>query len=215
MKKLLCLLVLGLMANSATGQENLLEGKTLADFGYFLADNGVQEEVFQLADGVLKISGTPMGWLETKKDYKNFTLKAEIRYPEENPNANSGLFLRLVGRGPAFLPPCVEVQMKTGNIGDVFGFWGYTVLGDAARAKTKENAIGGKMHTLTKIRCAQKPGTDAWNQVEITCFEEVVVVRVNGVIVNVAYGVQNVPGKIAFQSEGGVVWFRNAVVTEE
>ncbi|MDO4583770.1 MAG: DUF1080 domain-containing protein [Planctomycetia bacterium] len=200
-----------------TGEKRLFENPTLENFDFFLADNGQKEETFQFtSDGILKVSGTPFGWLETKESYRNFTLKVEVRYPDAEVEANSGLFLRIGEKNGSFLPPCLEIQLKTGSVGDIFGFHGYTLFGTSERSRMKEKtAAGGKLHAVAKFQDGQKAGTDVWNQLEVTCFEDFVLVRVNGKIVNWAYKAPVLEGKIGFQSEGGEVWFRNAIVIEE
>jgi len=52
-----------------------------------------------------------------------------------------------------------------------------------------------------------------WNSMEILCNEELLVVVVNGKIVNWATGTEVVAGRIGLQSEGGPIEFRNAVLT--
>ncbi|MHC4589351.1 MAG: 3-keto-disaccharide hydrolase, partial [Planctomycetota bacterium] len=48
-----------------------------------------------------------------------------------------------------------------------------------------------------------------WNDYEIIVDGGSVVLKVNGHVVNEAWGVQEVPGKICLQSEGAEIHFRN------
>ncbi len=204
---------------------HLFDGKTINDFDFYLADDGKKEDVFHLEDGILKVSGTPFGWLSPKGiSVRNFTLKVEVRYPQNDPKPNSGLFLRIVDSEPRpepkFLPPCFECQLQTGNIGHLFGFHGHVLRGPADRYIYRARSENGgkfqaELHKLVNFQTNQKPGTESWNLVEVTCYEDLIFVRVNGVLVNWAHDALNVEGKIGFQSEGGEVWFRNAVLYAE
>ena len=202
--------------NATPEGENLFAGKTLDDFDAFLVDDGQKDKVFKLEDGILKISGTPFGWLAPKgKTYKNFTLRTEIRHPNSSERANSGLFLHIMKPTETFLPHCLEVQMQTGNVGAIFSFHGEKLSGDADRTSQKSNQVGGDMTIVNRFQSGQIQDPEVWNKVEVTCFESLVFVRVNGVLVNWAYGVEPQAGQLGFQSEGGEVWYRNAYIVEE
>ncbi len=71
------------------------------------------------------------------------------------------------------------------------------------------------MTIVNRFQSGQIENPEVWNKVEVTCFESLVFVRVNGVLVNWAYGVEPQAGQIGFQSEGGEVWYRNAFIIEE
>ncbi|MDO4629560.1 MAG: DUF1080 domain-containing protein [Planctomycetia bacterium] len=194
----------------------LFENVTLDDFDCFLVDNGKKEEVYKLEDGILKVSGTPFGWLATKEKYRNFALSVEVRYPTDNKNANSGLFLRITeteeALEPKFLPPCIECQLQTQNIGHLFGFHGHTLNGAADRYTYRAKKEGGvaELHKLMNAKNNQLEGTEAWNKVDVFCHNDLILVLLNGKLVNWATNATNVAGTIGFQSEGGEIWFRNA-----
>ncbi len=194
----------------------LFENATLDDFDCHLVDNGKKEEVYKLEDGILKVSGTPFGWLATKEKYRNFALSVEVRYPTDNPKANSGLFLRILeteeALEPKFLPPCIECQLQTQNIGHLFGFHGHTLNGAADRYTYRAKKEGGiaELHKLVNAKNNQLEGTEAWNQVNVFCHDDLILVMVNGKLVNWATNATNIAGAIGFQSEGGEIWFRNA-----
>jgi len=225
-------LFIGLQAVSAIAAEDApkerkvwtLEGKTLDDFDCWLMDNGKKEDVFRIEDGILKVSGTPFGWLSPKdEEFRNFILTADVRYPTDNDKANSGFFLRIVETPdrpePLFLPPCIECQLQTKNIGHLFGFHGHTLIGAEDRYSyrariEKDGKFIPELHKLMNFQDAQKPGTEEWNRVVVICYEDAVSVFVNEKPVNWACRVSNVAGKIGFQSEGGEIWFRNVKIGE-
>ncbi len=194
----------------------LFENATLDDFDCYLVDNGKKEDVYKLENGVLKVSGTPFGWLATKEKYQNFALSVEVCYPTDDPKANSGLFLRIAEMTerpePQFLPPCIECQLLTQNIGHLFGFHGHTLNGASERytyhAKKEEGSVA--FHKLLNTKNNQLEGTEAWNQVNVFCHDDLILVMVNGKLVNWATNATIIAGAIGFQSEGGEIWFRNA-----
>lgn len=201
-----------------------LEGKTLDDFDCWLMDDGKKEDVFRIEDGILKVSGTPFGWLSPKgESFRNFILIAEVRYPTDNDKANSGLFLRITDTPdrpePLFLPPCIECQLLTQNIGHLFGFHGHALIGAEERysyrpRSEKDGKSVAELHKLMNFRNAQNSGVEEWNRVVVICYEDAVSVFVNEKPVNWACRATNVAGGIGFQSEGGEVWFRNVTVGE-
>ena len=170
-------LTLGLFTHTVSAQERqapkavwTLDGKTLNDFECFL-DGGVKkEDVFKLEDGILKVGGTPFGWLAPKDlKLRNFVLTAEICYPTDDPNVNSGFFLRMTDGEdrptPAFLPPCIECQLQTQNMGHLFGFHGHTLIGAAERYDYRPRSVDGEkvraeLHRVKNVKNAQKPGKE-------------------------------------------------------
>lgn len=221
-------LTLGLFTHTVSAQERqapkavwTLDGKTLNDFECFL-DGGVKkEDVFKLEDGILKVGGTPFGWLAPKDlKLRNFVLTAEICYPTDDPNVNSGFFLRMTDGEdrptPAFLPPCIECQLQTQNMGHLFGFHGHTLIGAAERYDYRPRSVDGEkvraeLHRVKNVKNAQKPGKE-WNKMVIICHEDSIFVLLNGQPVNWVCNASNIEGKFAFQSEGGEIWFRNVKI---
>lgn len=197
-----------------------LEGKTLADFDGFLEGGTKLEDTYKIEDGILKVSGTPFGWLSPKDlKCKNFVLHFDVRYPTENPKVNSGIFIRLNDDpnrpDPKFLPPCIECQLENQNIGHLFGFHGFTLVGASDRYIYRSPDTGKtELHRVNHARNLQKEGTEAWNRVAIICYEDMITVFVNGRPANWVCNAQNQEGKIGFQSEGGEIWFRNIAIFE-
>ena len=114
--------------------------------------------------------------------------------------------MRITGK-PRALPKCVEAQLKSGSAGDIYGFHGFRVEGDPARARSAENERVGKLSGVSKIKGNEKqPGE--WNVYDITLKGEDLTLLINGEKVNQATGCDVVAGKIGLQSEGGEIHFR-------
>ena len=75
----------------------LFNGKNLDNWTKVLVDSSADlDDVFQVEDGVIKISGNPFGYMRTNESYSNYSLHVEWRWPQEP--TNSGLFLVKVKR---------------------------------------------------------------------------------------------------------------------
>ncbi len=199
----------GQLASAADKPEgvNLFDGKSLAGWEHYLVKPDVKmTDVWSVADGLLVCKGEPMGYLATKKEYTNFRLIVEWRWAPGKPAGNSGVLLRITGK-PQALPKCAEAQLKSGSAGDIYGFHGFAVKGDAGRAISAKGEMIGKLSGVTKIKGAEKePGK--WNEYDITLNGGDIAVLVNGEKVNEATDLDVVPGKIGLQSEGGEIHFR-------
>jgi hypothetical protein len=202
-------------AASAFGQTVLFEKKNLADWDFYVDKEGVKvEDVFSFSnDGRLLCTGKPFGYLATKESYKNFKLSLEWCWSQGKEPTNSGIFLKITDQPKgAFLPKTVEVQLHHKNAGDVWAFHGRTIIDSGDRFASVDSPDIGKFTGVKKVLDAEKaPGQ--WNNMEILCIEGLLVIVVNGNIVNWTTGAEAIKGRIGFQSEGGPVEFRNAVLT--
>jgi hypothetical protein len=204
------------IAVSAFGQTNLFEKQNLADWDFFVVKEGVKAaEVFSFADNgqVLRCTGQPFGSLATKESYKNFKFTVEWRWPEGEKPTNSGVFLGITEQPKdSFLPKAFEVQLQHKSAGDIWAFHGRKLTDSANRFQNAESPDIGKFSGVKKILDMEKePGQ--WNTMDILCNEGLIVVAVNGKIVNWTTGAESVAGRIGLQSEGGPIEFRNAVLT--
>ncbi len=199
-------------ADKPEGSVDLFDGKSLAGWEYFLVEPDVKmADVWSVSDGLLICKGEPMGYLATKKEFTNFRLIVEWRWAPGKPAGNSGVLMRITGE-PKALPKCAEAQLKAGSAGDIYGFHGFQVKGDAARARTAEGEMIGKLSGVSKIKGNEKePGE--WNKYEITLNGGDLTLLVNGEKVNEATDCDVVAGKIGLQSEGGEVHFRTVQLT--
>jgi hypothetical protein len=190
----------------------LWNGKDLSSWSFFLVDpNAKMGDVWSVRDGMIVCRGVPLGFLMTKDTFTSYRLVVEWRFApgtavtkEKAPN--SGVFLRLNGelRG---LPRTYEVQLKTGDAGDVYGFWGMKVAGDPARAKSGKNDAMGEMTGVSKAAAAEKP-VGEWNRYEIVLDGPRLEVTLNGTKVNSVTAADVVAGHVGLQSEGAEVHFR-------
>jgi hypothetical protein len=197
-------------SRSAAGYGNkyeiqLFNGRDLSGWEHFLEGEGARmEDVWSVQDGTLICRGEPRGHLHTAADYESFLLAVEWRWPAEP--GNSGVLMRITGE-PAMLPNCVEVQLRSGSAGDMYGFSGFKIGGDPDRLS--EGSIGWSLARI--VGNENEPGE--WNRYDITADGDRITVLLNGMLVNDATGCDVRPGRIGLQSEGGIIHFRKVAVT--
>ena len=215
-------LLAGLCASSVFAADatpvKLFNGKDLSGWKHFLVDPKVPAgDVWSVKDGVLVCKGDPLGYLHTEAEYTSFKLLVEWRWA---PGAaarlgkvpNSGVLMRVTPQ-PKGVPPAYEAQLQAGNAGDLYGFWGYPLEGDAAvRREAKGHELLGDMVGYKKVLAAENPEGE-WNTYEITFDGPSLFVFINGKKVNEAKGAKVFPGRIALQSEGGEIHFRRVELT--
>ncbi len=178
----------------------LFNGKDLSGWTYHLRDSDAKmEDVWSVNDGVLVCKGNPIGYIRTKKDYQNYVLKLQWRFDPEKGPGNSGVLLRAVGPDKVW-PKSIEAQLHSLNAGDFWNIDGVKMTVDADRTKGRRTV---KLHETN-----EKP-LGEWNQYEIIVDHGTITVKVNGLVQNRATDCEEVTGKIALQSEGATIHFRD------
>ncbi|MCS7299988.1 MAG: DUF1080 domain-containing protein [Fimbriimonadales bacterium] len=184
----------------------LFNGRDLSGWKAYLADpNAKMEDVWRVENGILICKGEPLGYIYTEQDYKNYVLRLEWRWAPGKQPGNSGVLLRVHGEHKIW-PRSVEAQLMHMNSGD---FW----LIDGAPLETDPAFVdkNAERHRWRK-KTTEKPAPE-WNQYEIIVYKDRVILRVNGETVNEGKGAEEIAGKIALQSEGGEIHFRNIEIT--
>jgi hypothetical protein len=192
----------------------LFNGKDLSGWSHYLWDSKNKAEdtttpvsaVWTVEDGILICKGRPTGYLRTLKEYENYKLQVEWRWPEGTTSGNNGVLIHTttpnaLGQWPMSL----EVQLAFGNAGD---FW---VIGTTLELPNPEGRIQGRRH-LNLTDNSEKPAGQ-WNQMEIIAKGDEVTVYVNGDLVNQASKLSQSKGAVALQSEGALVHFRKVELT--
>lgn len=203
------------LPNVAEAQEkktiDLFNGKNLTGWEYYLVDDDVKmEDVWSVKDGILVCKGTPMGYLATKKKFKNFKLVVVWRWAPGKEPGNSGVLMRITGE-PDKLPKCVEAQLQSGSAGDIWAFKGFKVTTDSNRFRERDSKDLGHFVGVSKESGNEKePGE--WNEYEITLNGGHLILEVNGKKVNECTGCDVVAGQIGLQSEGGEIHFKTVKI---
>lgn len=195
---------------------DLFKSARLSDFkGHLVKKDVPLSEVFSLENGILSVKKEPRGWLETKRSWHNFVIRAEVRYPDGPEKVNSGIFLRINGEHYlGYSPRSVEVQMEPKSIGLLMSFYDMKMSGPENRFSINRKHWSGVRRTVERFTDPEIVNFKNWQKLEILCCEDVVVVSINDRIVNWAEGIENISGRIGFQSEGGAVDYRNVKIEE-
>jgi len=193
-------------ASAITAEESkqarqLLNGKDLSNWTWVTDKQGSKlDDVWSVKDGVLSCTGSPRGYVRTKKeDYRDYSLIVEWRWPGKD--GNNGVLVHTSTPGALGVwPKSIEVQLAHGNAGD---FW---VIGTDLDVPNEESRKKGRRH-LNLTDDSEEP-LGEWNRMEITCKGDEIVVKVNGELVNHAENCSVAQGAISLQSEGTPIEFR-------
>jgi putative membrane-bound dehydrogenase-like protein len=181
----------------------LFDGKSLAGWTAFLGDSGARmEDVWSVADGVLRCKGQPIGYIRTEKDYTSFELVVEWRFPAGGQPGNSGVLMRMQGPDKVW-PRSIEAQLMHRNAGDIWNI-------DEFPMETERARTNGR-HTAKALPCNEKP-IGEWNRYRITLDGGDLTLEVNGEVQNRARWCEPLPGKICLQSEGAPIEFKSVVL---
>ncbi len=180
-------------------QVTLFDGHGLDAWAAHLPEGTKLEDVWTVRDGVLVCKGNPPGYIYTRDDFASYVLKLEWRWnPETKQTGNSGVLLRVVGPHKVW-PRCVEAQLQADNAGD---FWN---IDEFPMQVVAERTSG---RNTKKTHHAERP-VGEWNEYEIIVAGPRITLNVNGETLNEAWDVQETPGRIALQSEGTEIHFRD------
>ncbi len=183
-------------AISPTNKIELFDGKSFSGWTFVSkGTNAPAESIWSITNGVIHCLGKPTGYARTLKNYRDYQLHAEWRFPEGA--GNSGVFLH-VNPPDKVWPQCFEAQLQSGSAGEIRLNGGSHIEGLDANAKTVPH----------QQPSSEKP-LGEWNSYDIICHSNSISVRVNDIVQNKISGISVSSGAIALQAEGKVVDFRN------
>ncbi len=193
-------------ASEQKESEAIFNGKDLSNWEFVNKEDVKMEATWSVADGVLRCTGRPVGYIRTKReDYRDYRLIVEWRWPVEGEEGNNGVLVHATTPGALGVwPKSIEIQLGSGDAGD---FW---VIGTELDVPDEETRKKGRRH-LNLTDDSEKP-IGKWNRMVITCRDDKVRVRVNGQLVNAATNCSVSEGAIALQSEGAPIEFRRVEV---
>ena len=205
MKILLISVIAILMITSCTDKKEILfNGENLDGWTIFVNDSIISpNDFFYVKDGVIETVGVPVGYLRTVKEFSDYKLHIEWRYPEEP--TNSGIFVHT--NGPDLIwPGHYQGQLKYGNAGDfiVHGVGMSATLKDTVFTSTVD-----KKPLISKLHPSNEKPAGEWNSFDITCNGNTIEFRINGLLQNVATNCSVTKGGIGLQAEGSKIQFRN------
>ena len=196
--------VLVATASCTQPKELLFNGKNLDGWTIYVEDPTINpEDFFYVNDGMIETVGVPNGYLRTKKEYSDYHLHIEWRYPDEP--VNSGVFLHTTGPDMIW-PAHYQGQLKYQNAGD------FIVHGVGVRATIRDTTYVSS-DTLKPLIPKEHPTNEKpageWNSYDITCNGSTIELRVNGLLQNTATNCSLTRGGIGLQAEGCRIQFKN------
>jgi hypothetical protein len=195
----LILLAAALASAADPGFQSLMPKRDIGE--HWIAEIA-PESIWHVRDGMIYCEGKPNGFLRSKKQYRDFVLRAEWRFepegwtraPERWPNAGFFIHALEIVKG---WPMSQEVQGHFGEAGSLFGVRGGKIT-------------GAKRGPIVKDR----PQFGDWDKYEITSKNDKVTVMLNGKLVNEGTEAYPAEGSVCLQSEGWPVWYRNVEIKE-
>ena len=218
-------------AVAPTAPVTLFNGRDLAGWTPVVkAGETPDAGTWTVADGVMRCTGKPAGYIRTEGSYQNYKLTLEWRWsgpdlPADNQGRprmrNSGVLVHISGPDTVW-PKSIEAQLMQTNAGDIYdignvGFAELTAVREkavaAAGADTEAIKRAQAQRKVARVTGSSEKPVGEWNTYEITCSGDTVTLRVNGVEQNRATKLGAAAGHIALQSEGAAIEFRNVKLT--
>ena len=192
------------IAGFAQKKQSLFNGKNLKGWTIYVDDKNINpDEYFYVKDGVIETVGVPVGYIRTNKEYSNYQLHIEWRYPETP--TNSGVFLHTTKPDKIWIAH-YQAQLKHENAGDfiVHGVGVSATVSDSVCVSTETvKPLIAKMHDANEKKAGE------WNSYDITCKDNTIEIKVNGLLQNKATNCSLTKGAIGMQAEGSKIQFRN------
>jgi hypothetical protein len=186
-----------------TTRIDLFNGKDFGGWTFFMRNSADPTNTWSVVDGLVKCTGTPIGYIRTEQDYRDYKLTAEWRFVKIAPKADNGGILVHLQLPDKLWPPCIQCQGKHDAVGDLFLMGG---------AESKEH-LGKDANTpLPKHGDSAEKAVGDWNTCELICAGNSVKVYVNGKLMNETTESTVSSGKIGFQSEGAAFEVRKIYI---
>jgi hypothetical protein len=206
-------LVAPIRADEGNGFVPLFDGKSLDGWTFIVKPDkdgkrADPKDTWSAADGIIRCTGKPNGCMVTKKEYSDYVLKVKWRWPADGKAGNSGVLLHV--QDDKYWPTSIEAQLLTGHAGDLLltNPPDAKLEGDKARQDPKLERRFLRRETTELVE--KKIGE--WNEMEVVCRGGDIELVVNGMKVNEGKNGNLRSGRIALQSEGAEVHFKDIAI---
>ena len=173
--------------------------------------------VFIVRDKNLVSLGKPGGHLLTEKEFRDYRLDVEYRFPKGGGNCGVLVHASKPRALYGMFPQSIEVQMMSGNAGDFWVIQEDIEVPDMEKRRNGPKSDWGgsekhQRHIRNLTDNSEKP-LGEWNHMRIECRGRTIKVWVNNDLVNHGFNATADHGKIALQAEGTEVEFRKVELT--
>jgi hypothetical protein len=191
----------------------LFDGKSLAGWTFIVKPDkdgkkADPKQTWSVVDGTIHCTGKPNGCAVTEKAYGDYVLRVKWRFPAEGKGGNTGVLLHV--QDEKYWPTSIEAQMLTGREGDLLLTNPPDIALDVDKARQDPKLARRYFRIETKEPVEKKLGE--WNEYEITCKGGDITLVLNGVKVNEGKNCSVTKGRIALQSEGAEVFFKDIAI---
>jgi hypothetical protein len=166
-------------------------------------------KVYEFTDGMIRMHGDNIGYLITKKSYKNFELSLDYRWNMEekfhrgDSKKNSGVMYNIPADSPDNIwPKGIQFQIKENTTGDF-------IFLDRVTAKVNGELIEAGASVVSPKFSSNEKSYGEWNTIVIQSFNGKITQYLNGKLVNECVEASSVEGKISLNYEGSPIDFRN------
>lgn len=161
----------------------LWNGRDFSGWKFIFEEEGYDAtKVWSVKDGIIHCEGKPNGYMRTETKFTNFKLHVEWRW--HGKGGNSGIYFYLQEPDAVWpIGKTIECQLYMGKAGEV--------LRRPILHESNEKPFG------------------QWNSADIYCQANIVKIYINDLLQNEANDLPFDSGRIALQSEGCPIEFRN------
>lgn len=166
-------------------------------------------DVYEFADGIIRMHGDNIGYLMTHKSYKNFELSLDFRwnieekYNKNKIRKNSGVMYNIPTDSPDNIwPKGIQFQIKENTTGD------FIFLDNITAVVNGKSIEAGASVTSAKFSANENPYGE-WNHVVIRSCNGKISQYLNSRLVNECTEASSREGRISLNYEGSPIDFKN------
>lgn len=191
------------------GWAALIRGEDFDGWSFHLTKEGKGNDgTFTMMDGVLVCSGSPSGYMYTKKTYSKFTLQLEWAFnrpdsltDDTNFRGNSGVLVHIGDKNALGVwPRSIEVQGKHTQAGLILPI--------------PRNVKCERTYDKEALAKVLKP-VGKWNAMKIEVNGGDMIISLNGTVISTVSDCELTEGPIGLQSEGAGTRWRNIRIREK
>lgn len=162
---------------------------------------------YTIQNGMLCFAGDDPGYVSTEASYKNYYLRAKVRWGEKkygervNSPRDSGIIFHFTQ--DRVWPTSFEFQVQEGDMGDIWLTGRVTCTDSVGVAHPI-----GRNNRIVKYADGELPWGE-WNQLEMICWDDNAEYFVNGVKVNDLHNLSLTEGRILFQLEFADIYYKD------
>jgi hypothetical protein len=214
LKKITFALTFLLILNSCAVQQKSLSVTDWYAYTKTSPEKLEPSKVYEFVDGTIRMHGENIGYLMSKKSYKNFELSLEYRWNTDvqfnqgKGKKNSGVMYNIPNDSPDKIwPKGIQFQIKENTTGDF-------IFLDQVTAKVNGKQVeAGASVTSPKFIENEKPYGE-WNSIVIKSVDGKITQYLNQKLVNECVEASSVEGRISLNYEGSPIDFRNIHLKE-